>query len=362
MKKNGRQRILVVDDSRTDRRYLRKVLSGEGYEIIEASGGAEALSVLDAEKPDLVLLDIVMPGMDGIEVARRIKGSERTSGTPVVMVTSLNKVKDRVEALEAGADDFLNKPVERMELKARVKTLLKVKAYYDHMRDHQKELEVEVERKTEELRKAFEKIKTVSLEAIYLITRAALYKNEGTGAHVRRISLYAAALAEAMGLDETTVEAILYASPMHDVGKIGIPDSILLKQGKLERGEWEIMKRHTIIGAKILESSDTEFMKLGKTIALTHHERWDGNGYPRGLKGTRIPLAGRITALVDVFDALVNERPYKEAFPVDRVLDIIMEERGKHFDPEVTDAFFSVIDRMLSIMNEYKDRDAVTLF
>jgi len=362
MKKNGRQKILVVDDSRTERRYLRKILSEEGYVIVEAAGGEEALSVLSSEPPDIVLLDVVMPGMNGIEVVRRIKENEKTSGIPVVMVTSLNGVNDRVDAFEAGAEDFLTKPVERVELKARVKSLLKVKAYYDHMRDYQKELEIEVERKTVELRKAFEKIRTVSLDAIYLITRAALYKNEGTGAHVRRISLYAAAIAETMGLDESTVEAILYASPMHDVGKIGIPDSILLKPGRLDKNEWEIMKRHTVIGAKILESSDTEFLKLGRVIALTHHERWDGNGYPRGLEKTQIPLAGRITALADVFDALVNERPYKEAFPVERALEIIRGERGKHFDPDVVDAFFSAADRMLAIMNEYKDIDAATLF
>ena len=232
----------------------------------------------------------------------------------------------------------------------------------DYLRNYQNELENEVSKRTEELQKAFEKIKQVSLETIYRLTRAAVSKDEGTGAHIERLSLYAAATARTMGLDEATVENILYASPMHDVGKIGIPDRILLKKGKLDHKEWEIMKQHTIIGAKILERTDIEILKLGEVIALTHHEKWDGSGYPQGLAGTQIPLAGRITAIADVFDALVSPRPYKEAFPVERAFEIIEKERGKHFDPEVTDAFFANRDEILSIKEQYKDENESSLF
>jgi putative two-component system response regulator len=244
---------------------------------------------------------------------------------------------------------------------ARVKSLLTVKAYNDLKSNYQKELESEVTRRTGELKIAFEKIKAASLDTIYRLSMASEYKDEDTGAHIKRMSRYCAAVARRMGLDENTIETILYAAPMHDLGKIGIPDVILLKPARLDRVEWEIMKLHTVIGAKILKGSDAEFIRLGETIALSHHEKWDGSGYPNGLKGTDIPLAGRITAIADVFDALMTKRPYKEPFPWEKSLAIIRAGKGSHFDPDVIDAFFAIQDEIL-VIKEQCDKDGQEAF
>jgi putative two-component system response regulator len=224
------------------------------------------------------------------------------------------------------------------------------------MSNYRKELESEVTRRTGELKIALEKIKAASLDTIYRLSMASEYKDEETGAHIKRMSRYCAAVARRMGLDEITIETILYAVPMHDVGKIGIPDSVLLKPASLNPVEWEIMKLHTVIGAKILKGSDAEFIRLAETIAQSHHEKWDGSGYPNGLKGADIPLAGRIVAIADVFDALVTKRPYKEPFPWAKSLAIIKEGRGSHFDPDVVDAFFAIQDEILAI-KEQCDKD-----
>ena len=338
-------------------RLMEAMLIPKGYEVILAGDGEEALEKVRDLPPDVILLDVMMPIMDGFEVARRLKGEEKTQIIPIVMVTALREVEDRVKALEVGADDFLSKPVDRTELWARVQSLLKVKAYNDHMRNYQKELEIEVAKRTEQLRQAFEQIKAASFDTIYRLSRAAEYKDEDTGSHIQRMSHYAASVARQMGLDESTVETILYAAPMHDVGKIGIPDRILLKPGKLDRDESEIMKQHTIIGGRILEGSDAESVKLAEAIARTHHERWDGSGYPVGLKGTEIPLAGRITAIVDVFDALTSKRPYRrEPFSLEDTFAMIKEGQGSHFDPGIADAFFAIEDEILSIKEEHKDQ------
>jgi len=341
-------KILVVDDEERDLRLMEAMLTPLGYEVILARDGNEVLEKVREILPDVILLDIRMPGMGGYEVAKRLKDNEETKTIPIVMVTVLGKLEDRVKALELGADDFLSKPVERTELRARVQSLLKVKAYYDHMRDYQKELKAEVERRTEQL-------KQTSVDTIYRLSRAAEYKDENTGLHIQRMSHYASAVARKMGLDDRTVENIAYATPLHDVGKIGIPDRILLKQGKLGPDEWEIMKRHTIIGARILEGSDTGFIKLAEVIALTHHEKWNGSGYPKGLKASEILLAGRITAIADVFDALTCKRPYREPFPLEKSFGIIKEGRGRHFDPDVVDSFLAAEDEILSIKEKHKD-------
>lgn len=200
-----------------------------------------------------------------------------------------------------------------------------------------------------------EKIKAASLETIYRLSMASEYKDVDTGTHIKRMSRYSAAVARRMGLDEETIETILYAAPMHDLGKIGIPDRILLKPGMLDPAEWEMMKQHSVIGAKILKGSDAEFIRLAEIIAQSHHEKWDGSGYPDGLKGIEIPIAGRITAIADVFDALTSKRPYKEALSVETSLAIIREGRGRHFDPDVVDAFFAILDEILTIKKEYDD-------
>ncbi len=349
---------MVVDDDERVRKLLEAFLIPMGYQVISAANGEEALKKIAEEYPDLVLLDVMMPGMDGFEVLKELKSNEKTRLIPVVMVTALDDLSARVKALELGADDFLTKPVEVTELRARVKSLLKVKAYHDYMINYQKELEKEVERRTRQLRKAFQRIKVASLETIHRLSRAAEYRDEETGAHIQRMSYYASAVARKLGLSENTVETILYASPMHDIGKIGIPDHILLKPGKLNPEEWEIMKQHTVIGGKILEGSTSGFIKLAEVIALTHHEKWDGTGYPKGLKGREIPLAGRITAIADVFDALTSSRPYrKKPFSPSEAFKMIEEAKGTHFDPRVVEAFLSLQEEILSIREKFLDQE-----
>ncbi len=318
-------------------------------EVVFARSGEEALEKARTTRPDVILLDVMMPGLSGLEVARRLKEDEETRIIPVVMVSAFDAVEDKIRALEAGADDFLAKPAEEPEVRARVQSSFKVKAYYDHLRGYQEELETEVGRRTEQLREAFVRLKSTSLETIYRLARAAEFRDTGTGDHIRRVSRYAASVAREMGLDGAAVEGILCAAPMHDLGKVGIPDSILMKPGKLSPEEWEVMKQHSAIGARILNGSDAEFIRLAESIALTHHEKWDGSGYPEGLKGSDIPIGGRIAAIADVFDALTSERPYKKAFPVENALGIVREGRASHFDPDVVDAFFAVQKDILSI-------------
>ena len=350
-----KSKVLVVDDEERLRRVLEARLLSMGYEVIMAVDGEDGLEKAVRTFPDLILLDVMMPKLDGFATARRLKALPATSHIPIVMVTTLNDVQDRVHALEAGADDFLTKPVDPSELKARVQTLLKVKAFNDHMRHYQQELESEVAKKTEALRKALLKAQAATLDTIFRLSRAAEHKDEDTGAHIQRVSHYAAAVARRLGQPESFIELLLCAVPMHDVGKIGIPDRILLKPGKLDPDEWSIMRTHAGIGASILSGSDSELLQMAEAIALTHHEKWDGTGYPRGVREEAIPLAGRITAIADVFDALCSKRPYKAPFTLEKSQDIIRSEAGKQFDPAVVDAFFAIQPEILDITNRFKD-------
>ena len=344
-------RILVVDDENRNLHLMEAMLISLGYEVILARDGLEALSRVREIPPDVILLDVMMPEMDGFEVVRQLKEDEGTRIIPIVMLTTLKQVEDRVKALDVGADDFLTKPIDKTELRARVSSLLKIKAYNDHMLNYQKELETEVAKRTQELAKAFENTKIASLDTVYRLSRAAEYKDEDTGAHVERMSHYSSAIARGMGLNDEFVEHILWAAPMHDVGKIGIPDRVLQKPGKLDPDEWEIMKQHTIIGAEILKDARVDFIELAADIALTHHERWDGSGYPQGLKSSDIPLAGRIVAIADVFDALTSKRSYKAPIPLEKAIAIIKDGQGSHFDPQVTDAFLAIEDEIKAGLN-----------
>jgi putative two-component system response regulator len=347
--------ILVVDDQPQNVELLEAFLAPQGYEIVRAANGEEALGKLSVNQIDLILLDVMMPGMDGFEVTRRVRKDVEKRLLPIILITALREKEDRVKGIEAGCDDFISKPVDKLELLARVRSLLKVKDYNDLTANYQKELESEVTRRTGELKRAFEKIKAASLDTIYRLSMASEYKDENTGAHIKRMSRYCAAVARRMGLDENTIETVLYAAPMHDLGKIGIPDAILLKPDKLDPLEWEIMKLHTVIGARILKGSDAEFIRLGEAIAQHHHEKWDGSGYPNSLKGAEIPIAGRIAAIADVFDALTSRRPYKEPFSVEQSLAIIEKGKGSHFDPDVVDAFFAIQDDILTIKKQYDE-------
>jgi putative two-component system response regulator len=355
-----KERILIVDDQANNTELLEAYLAPLGYDIIIASSGKKALERLSGGEIDLILLDVMMPEMDGFEVTRLIREDENHRTLPIILVTALHETEDRIKGIDAGCDDFISKPIERMELLARVRSLLKIKAYNDLLSNYRKELESEVAARTEDLKKALDKLQESSLETIYRLSMASEYKDEDTGAHIKRMSLYSAAIARKMKLDDNIVRLILYSSPMHDVGKIGIPDLILLKPGKLDGTEWKIMMQHTNIGAGILKESEAEFIRMGEQIARSHHEKWDGTGYPDGLKGTEIPVVCRITAIADVFDALTSRRPYKEPFSIEKSMSIIMEGRGSHFDPDVLDAFIAVKDEILSIKDQFENDNEMT--
>ncbi|MFC1904711.1 HD domain-containing phosphohydrolase [Chloroflexota bacterium] len=347
-------KILVVDDEAANLHALEAMLLPLGYQVTLAGDGEEALEKVREVAPNVILLDTLMPKIDGFEVVRRLKEDEATKIIPVVMITALSDVEDRLKALEAGADDFLTKPVDVAELRARVNSLLKVNAYNEHLRHYQQDMEAEVAKRTEALTQSFEKIKIASLDTVYRLSRAAEYKDEDTGAHVERMSHYSSAIARAMGCDDDFVESVPWASPMHDIGKIGIPDRVLQKPGKLDDDEWVIMRQHAAIGAEILKDASADFIKLAESIAISHHEKWNGSGYPNGVQGADIPLGGRIVALADVFDALTSERPYKAPFPLEKALAIIKEGRESHFDPELVDAFSSIEDEIKKELGFWK--------
>jgi len=348
-------RVLVVDDEQVNRNLLGHMLTPLGYEVVLAKDGTEALRKVGEYPPDVILLDILMPDLDGFQVTRKLKEQESTFSIPIVMVTALEAVEDRIRALSAGANDFLSKPVNIAELQATVASQMQVKAYHDHMKNHQEELEAEVAKRTEQLRSAYQKIEKTALNTIIRLSRAAEYRDEDTGTHILRISAISAAITHQLGLGNKVTKSIQYAAPMHDIGKIGIPDHILLKPGKLHENEWEIMKQHATMGMRILDGATDGYEKLAGTIALTHHEKWDGKGYPRGLKGKETPLVGRIVAIADVFDALTSKRPYKGAFSLEKSFEIIKEGKGSHFDPELVNAFFSIKNEIIAIKDKYKD-------
>jgi putative two-component system response regulator len=355
-------KILVVEDDVMNSRLLTTILTRLGYTVETAFDGITGLEKAESSSPDLILLDIQLPRMDGYEVARRLKQVDKTKIIPIVVVSSFAEVENRIKALEAGADDFLSKPIDQVELRARVQSLLKVKLFNDHMVNYQKILEAEVDKRTRQLNQAFEelksaldKIKQASLDTTFRLSQAVESRDGVTGIHIKRIGYYCGAIAKVMGLPSQDVELGIYAAPMHDIGKIGVPDRILLKPGPLDAEEWKIMKLHTIIGGRILANSDSDVLQMAEQIALTHHEKWDGSGYPNGLKGSQIPLWGRISAIVDVFDALTNDRPYKAALSVEQSLEILKKGIGTHFDPEVCRAFFSIEKEILSIFRENED-------
>lgn len=355
------QRILVVDDESANRDLLVRMLKGLGHNAESASDGFQALAQLKLGY-DLILLDVMMPGMDGFEVVRNIRAGTECQDVPVCMVTGLSSIEDRLRAVEAGVNDFIAKPFDMMELKIRTNSLLREKESREALKRHQAELEETVDKRTVALRQALQetaeaqrKTYRAQLETIERLAIAAEHRDRETAFHIKRMSHYCHLIAKKLGLPPQECEIILNATPMHDVGKIGIPDAILLKPGKLDPSEWEIMKKHAEIGALILSGSSSDLLQAGEIIARSHHERWDGTGYPTGLSGENIPLWGRITTLADVFDALTNKRPYKDAFSNDMAVQIMKEARGVFFDPRLLDIFLDNISEVFAIQKQFMD-------
>ncbi|MEJ1409850.1 MAG: two-component system response regulator, partial [Candidatus Sedimenticola sp. (ex Thyasira tokunagai)] len=330
---NRKPTVLVVDDTPENIDVLRGVLKDD-YKIKAAVSGERALKIAHGEnKPDIILLDIMMPIMDGYEVCEHLKSDITTQQIPVIFITAKNDTESERRGLKLGAVDFLSKPISPPIVKARVHTHL---ALYDQSRA----LEDRVRERTVELDAS-------RLQIIRRLCRAAEYKDNETGLHVIRMSHYARLIAEGLDLPAETVNTIYSAAPMHDVGKIGIPDKILLKPGKLDSDEWEIMMQHTSYGAEIIGNHDSALLTMSRTIALCHHEKWNGKGYPNGLAGEDIPLEARIVAIADVFDALTSERPYKKAWPVEKAIAVIQEDAGSHFDPNLVPIFIEKLPQVL---------------
>lgn len=333
--------ILIVDDVPDNITVLTNILAD--YNLKAANSGAKALKIASRFRPDIILLDIMMPEMDGYTVCTRLKRDHHTKNIPVIFVTAMDEVTDEARGFELGAVDYITKPVSPPVVLARVKTQL-------NLYDQNRALEHLVHERTKELHKS-------RLEIIRRLGLAAEYKDNETGMHVIRMSYYCKVMAAAIGMSDQEVELIFNVSPMHDIGKIGIPDNILGKAGKLDAQERAIMEQHTEIGAKIVGKHNNPLLDMARTVALTHHEKWDGTGYPQGLKGNNIPLVGRIVAVADVFDALVSERPYKKAWPVEKAVALIKEESGKHFDPEVVKGFMTNLDEIIKLSQLNADPD-----
>lgn len=333
------RKILIVDDTPSNIKILGEILLPE-YEVNIATSGPQALDNIENNPPDLVLLDIMMPEMDGFEVCRKIKENENTKDIPVIFVTAKDEVSDEAKGFEIGGIDYITKPVTPSIVLARIKTHLELKSANEDLKNQNAILDQKIKKRRMEL-------KASQLEAVERLGLAAEYRDEETGQHIKRISEYCRLIGIHLGFTTEGNENLAIASTMHDVGKIGIPDHIIMKPGKLTADEWEIMKNHTVIGAKLLSESESEILQAAETIALTHHEKWDGTGYPNGLKGEEIPLIGRIVCMCDMFDTLVSERPYKESWSIKSAIQEIKNKSGTYFDPKLVE-LFSTLDHEIN--------------
>ncbi len=332
-------RILMVDDQEYNLSLLERILRRAGFtELRSTTDPLQIGALLDAFDPDIVLLDMHMPGLDGIEALALIHAHAGTGGyLPVLMLTADMTPEARQRGLQAGVNDFLTKPYDRTEVVLRINNLLKTRFLHLQLQRQNNSLEERVRERTSELQQA-------KAEILQLLGRASEYRDDMTGQHTQRVGLLSGMIAERLGLSPYEVEQIRMAAPLHDIGKIGVPDEILLKPGRFEPAEFERMKTHTSIGADILAGSSFTVLKLAGVIACSHHEKWDGTGYPHGLRGEEIPLEARIVALADFYDALTHERPYKRAWSPEETLEEVMRQRGAHFDPRVVDAFLAIFE------------------
>jgi len=364
-------RIVIVDDEPINVKVVQKYLKLAGYQQFATTTDAtQALDLIRAEQPDVVLLDIVMPGISGLEILAELRRCDQSFDLPVIILTAACDRETKLAALRAGATEFLGKPVDAVELEVRLRNVLVNKAHRDRTKSHAWELEREVAIRTAELAQAHR-------EVIQCLATVGEYRDNETGNHVLRVGRYAAVIARRLGMDPDFVARIQQAAALHDIGKVGIPDAILLKPGKLDEIEFQRMQLHCGYGRRVCTSSSEDperrfeshasagraiaetgtspILRMAAIIAYSHHEKWDGGGYPGGLRGEQIPLEGRITAVADVFDALTTRRPYKRAFSVEESLAIMKDQRGQHFDPLVLDAFLDAIEEIVKICCEYSD-------
>ena len=365
--------ILIVDDEPVNIKVVRKYLAGAGYRnFLDTSDATQAIPLTLRGTPDLVILDVMMPKVSGFDVLSAMRSDPQFAHVPVLVLTASDDRETKLRALELGATDFLAKPVDPSELIPRVRNCLLVKAHQDHLRGHAEQLERQVQERTAELEASRRNV-------IYCLARAAEFRDDETGRHVVRVGCYAGVIARQLGWTESQAALLEQAAQLHDVGKIGIPDDVLLKPGKLTPDEFEMVQKHcgfgkrifepmtndqwcrwqdhTEVGRRIIGDTKSPILEMASRIALTHHERWDGSGYPLGLVGEDIPREGRITAVADVFDALSTKRAYKPAFAIDRCFTILEEGRGTHFDPEVLDAFLSARNEILKVQLRYAEVD-----
>jgi len=341
--------ILVIDDEAINLEIIEELLSNYGYKQLHLfSDAEEGIAFYRQTPPDLVLLDINMPVLSGFDVLQRFAEIKLNLMPPVIVITALNDEKNRLQALSLGAKDFLTKPFCDEEVLLRVHNLLEMFLAHKENSHYASNLEQIVEKRTEDLL-------ATQQEMIERLGLAAEYRDNDTAAHTIRVGRYVETIALGLGLNAKKSKMLRFSAPMHDMGKVGIPDNILLKPGKLDDGEWEIMKKHAEYGYDILKNSSSLILKNAGVIALSHHEKWNGKGYPSGLKADQIPLYGRITAAADVFDALMMSRPYKPAWSLDRAVALINEEAGQHFDPSIVKVFNQVIDQLVLIKEEYAD-------
>ncbi|MDD2368742.1 MAG: two-component system response regulator [Sulfuricurvum sp.] len=333
--------VLIVDDSPENLMVLSEILK-PFYKVKVATGGAKALNLIaSGDIPDLILLDIMMPDISGYDVCKKLKNDPMTRNIPIIFVTALSDYTNEEEGLHLGAVDYITKPVNSSIVLARVNTQITLLR-------NQHNLEQKLQERTEE-------IVLTRMEVIRQLGRAAEFKDNETGTHILRMSAYAKLIAQKIGLDNARTELIYLSAPMHDIGKIGTPDAVLQKPGPLTPEEWEVIRKHPKQGADIIGNHHSLLLQTARVVSLTHHERFDGTGYPNGIKGYDIPLAGRIVAIADVFDALTSKRPYKDAWSIERAVEYLLAQKGKHFDGELVDTFLQHMDEIQAIMMQFKD-------
>lgn len=356
------QTILLVEDEAANRKAVKRVLNNGQIQFLEAENGEAALNILSDTPVDLVLLDLGMPVMDGNTFLSRFRKNKQHNTIPVCVMTAWSDAASRRKAVDAGADDFISKPVDNTELETRVKSLLRISNYQKQMQEINTSLELKVQERTthlkatlEELESAWKENTLAYRETVMRLALAAEFKDEDTASHLHRISEYSTLLARKRGWASNDIDMLFDAVKLHDVGKIGIPDKILKKIGKLTEEEYAIIKKHPEIGASMLSGSKSVLLNMAREIALSHHEKYDGSGYPNALAGKEIPETGRITAIADVFDALSSRRIYKEPWPFDNVRKSMYENAGKHFDADMLALFFKEEHELMNIMHRYPE-------